>query len=159
MRVRVVRCGCGCGCMYVCVCVCVYHPRYICSNTDLSGTGASILQQRHYQLVSKRFPIMDAAPLFAVRHPQHPHATVEYLSYPCAAVKITCSGDADAAVSIASMLLDSWRSSTVAAAVGTSLETHTASLLCYRAASAASALELVIIPRTSARMTRQVCYE
>ena len=126
-------------------------PRmYICSNTDLSGTGASILQQRHYQLVSKRFPIMDAKSLLTI---QEPNATVEYLSFPCAAARIT-SSSADAAVSVAARLLDSWRSSAVAEAVGTKVETHTASLLCYTAgpddaASSSNLFELIIIPRTS----------
>jgi len=132
---------------------------YICSNTDLSGTGASILQQRHYQLVSKRFPIMDAKSLLTI---QEPNATVEYLSFPCAAARIT-SSSADAAVSVAARLLDSWRSSAVAEAVGTKVETHTASLLCYTAgpddaASSSNLFELIIIPRTSSRMTRTVLH-
>lgn len=33
---------------------------YICSNTDKSGTGASVLEQKHYQICGKRLPIFDA---------------------------------------------------------------------------------------------------
>lgn len=58
---------------------------YICSNTDLSGTGASVLQHRHYQIVSKRLPICDAQSQFSGSYGS---ATVEFLSFPCAAVRV-----------------------------------------------------------------------
>eukprot|EP00041_Stephanoeca_diplocostata_P024042 m.601412 g.601412 ORF g.601412 m.601412 type:complete len:122 (-) comp22441_c0_seq12:42-407(-) len=90
---------------------------YICSNTDLSGTGASVLQHRHYQIVSKRLPICDAQSQFACSFGS---ATVEFLSFPCAAVRVRAashtSSDKDAStaqfdcVDAVVKLLDAWRS-------------------------------------------------
>jgi galactose-1-phosphate uridylyltransferase len=128
---------------------------YICSNTDLSGTGASILAQRHYQLVSKRFPIMDAGAALNCKiasGASKATLTIEYLNFGCAAVRVRGS-DVEEVVGAVDRLLDSWRSASMATVLNTSVSTLTASFVCYKGAD--GTFEMIIIPRTSTRMTRE----
>lgn len=135
---------------------------YICSNTDLSGTGASILQHKHYQLIGKRLPVCDAPTAFAVsRSSTSGDARAAMLDFPTAAVRVTAE-TAVAVIEATNALLDSWRSVEMAKAVGTSLDTHTLSFICSVQAQDSPAssespggFEMIIIPRTQAHVTSE----
>jgi hypothetical protein len=66
--------------------------------------------------------------------------------------------DPELVVAATHRLLTSWRSPDMATALNTSVATLTASFICHRAATTASGngrMEMIIIPRTSTRMTRK----
>eukprot|EP00040_Diaphanoeca_grandis_P022881 m.123665 g.123665 ORF g.123665 m.123665 type:complete len:241 (-) comp29005_c0_seq1:109-831(-) len=131
---------------------------YICSNTDLSGTGASVLQHRHYQLVAKRMAVCDAnAKLHTTQTDgaqQQP--LVEFLDFPVAAARLT-HVDKDVIVAAGAALLDAWRGHEMAKVLTAPVEEQTSSYICALLPATAdrqATYELIVIPRTQGRMTR-----
>jgi UDPglucose--hexose-1-phosphate uridylyltransferase len=122
----------------------------ICSNTDLSGTGASVLEHKHYQMVAMRLPICDAEVDFRAQAPSSTaEVSVEFLKYPCAALRLRASEAAPLA-NCAEALLQSWRGESIAAALEQPVSAQTMSFVCTQTPAG---VELVLIPRTQGRLT------
>ena len=126
---------------------------YICSNTDLSGTGASVLQHRHYQIVGKRLGICDAKATLSSYSGGRPNsAVIEFLSFPVAAARVVAP-TAAAVVEVGTALLNAWRSDAMAAALGVPVAELTASFICSQP-GVGDGFELIVIPRAQQNATR-----
>eukprot|EP01134_Creolimax_fragrantissima_P003593 CFRG3593T1 len=101
-----------------------FPNRCINSNTDKSGTGASILQHRHYQVTGMKLPIY-SAPIEPVPY-QVNELVVSVVHYPAVAVRLD-SKYRDKLAQVATNLLDVWRSREYCAAEGYILEDQTMS--------------------------------
>jgi hypothetical protein len=139
----------------------------VCSNTDLPGTGASVLEHLHYQVVGKRFPVCDATATFSASPPQEEvrlsdgaagassgsssggtsssspslsfaPPTVEFLNFPAAAVRVRGTSES-AVLATAAALVDAWRSDEIAALIGADRASQTASFLCTRRSTVSAA--------------------
>eukprot|EP00039_Didymoeca_costata_P030991 m.32559 g.32559 ORF g.32559 m.32559 type:complete len:409 (-) comp8427_c0_seq1:192-1418(-) len=123
---------------------------YICSNTDKKGTGASILEHKHYQIVSKRFPICDANTAFRI---SKGNVNVDYLEFPAATIRLTFKSEhTEEGKKVANSLLHAWRSEAMAKKIDSSSDRQTMSYIFYMGPS--SECELTLIPRTMGNMTR-----
>eukprot|EP00037_Helgoeca_nana_P001982 m.30915 g.30915 ORF g.30915 m.30915 type:complete len:430 (+) comp12265_c0_seq2:278-1567(+) len=133
---------------------------YMCSNTDLSGTGASILQHKHYQLVGKRLPVCDAQAAFTLTL-DTAEAPVEaaMLDFPTAAVRVTGTSEC-AVVDATTALLDAWRSGEMADTIGAPLASLTMSFIASfhppsepTKAPSSGIYCMIVIPRTQQNVT------
>lgn len=130
---------------------------YVCSNTDLSGTGASILQHRHYQVVGKRLGICDAKATLSFRDLSNSaesaeSAVIDVLSFPVAAARVVAP-TAAAVVEVGTALLNAWRSDAMAAALGAPVAELTVSFICSQP-GVGDGFELIVIPRAQQNATR-----
>eukprot|EP00123_Amoebidium_parasiticum_P006103 comp17156_c0_seq2/m.15984 comp17156_c0_seq2/g.15984 ORF comp17156_c0_seq2/g.15984 comp17156_c0_seq2/m.15984 type:complete len:342 (-) comp17156_c0_seq2:75-1100(-) len=127
---------------------------YIASNTDRSGTGASVLEHRHYQAVKKRFACYQASPLTSrTMHSHNTTVTVDVLSYPCAALRIR-SINRQAMQDTSESLLNAWREGGMHKHLGLEQNDQTMSFICYKSPEN-SAYDMIMIPRNCAHMTRK----
>lgn len=124
---------------------------YICSNTDRSGTGASILEHKHYQIASKRFPVFDAPSTLSASTGR---VNVEFLDFPAASIKLTFPTSAmDEGISVAERLLSAWRSTEIADSLDVDHNGLTMSFIFFYDDFAN--VELLLIPRSMGNMTRK----
>lgn len=127
---------------------------YIASNTDRTGTGASVLAHLHYQATKFRLPVFKAKSANC-RHTSVDGAqlTVDVLDYPCVAIKLTSSNQNAIRVACRS-LVDEWRTGRMPVLLQEQADSQTMSFVCWQSDHEAPVYEMVMIPRTCGHMTR-----
>ncbi|KNC86088.1 hypothetical protein SARC_01747 [Sphaeroforma arctica JP610] len=121
----------------------------ISSNTDKSGTGASILQHRHYQVSGMRLPLFSAVSAADAQPMQYGAASVSVLHYPVVAIRIEGT-DTGTIAKAATRILDIWRSEEFCAAEGFEVDQQTMS---FSALHEYGNFILIMVPRTTTAQT------
>jgi len=75
-----------------------------------------VLEHKHYQVVSKRLPVSDAAVAFSTTV-EKDGVAIEFLNFPAAAARVR-TDTAEGAMAISLALLNGWRSRTMAGSFG-----------------------------------------
>lgn len=104
---------------------------YCCSNTDLSGTGASVLEHRHFQITSHSLPVFSVSANTNMKfRVGSGGCCVEILKYPSVVAKVT--GTYKDVIDCGVALIEAWRSNGMAKALNVDVTTLTLAIICFQ---------------------------